>query len=88
MDSKQTKILMTIQNSTYGFLKYRPSVADPDPLVLRSRIRIRIRIRILLSSSKNSKKNLGTHCMVTFCLFPLKNYVSSKNNLKKKFIFS
>jgi hypothetical protein len=50
---------------------------------------IRLRIRILLSSSKNSKKNLDSHCFVTsFGLLSLKNdvYVPSKSN-KQKNIF-
>jgi hypothetical protein len=32
----------------------------------KSELWIRIRLRILLSSSKNSKKNLSSYCFVTF----------------------
>jgi hypothetical protein len=64
----------------------RSSVPDPlDPNVLGLPdpdyksdvwIRIRIRFRILLSSSKNSKKNLDSYCFVTsFGLFILENDV-------------
>jgi hypothetical protein len=50
---------------------------DPDPE----------QIRILLSSCKNSKKNLDSYCFVTlFDLLSLKNYVNvpSKSNKQKK----
>ncbi len=66
---------------------------NPDPLVW-IRKRIRLQIRILLSSNKNSKKNLDSYCFVTsFRLFIFKNAVniSSKSykqkNLIKKLVF-
>jgi hypothetical protein len=58
-----------------------------------SRIRIHLSevwIRILLSSSKNSKKNLDSNCFVTsFGLLSLKNevYVPSNSNKLKFFFF-
>ncbi len=59
----------------------RMFLGHPDPSV---------RLRILISSSKNSKKNLDSHCFVTFFDFlPLKNNVNvaSKSN-KEKIIFT
>jgi hypothetical protein len=51
---------------------------DPDPLV-------RIRIRILLSSGKNSKKNLDPYCFVTSNDFlSLKNDVNVASKSKKQ----
>jgi hypothetical protein len=47
-------------------------------------------IRILLSSSKNSKKNLDSYCFVTsFGLFIFENDVNvpSKSNKQKKLVF-
>jgi hypothetical protein len=60
---------------------------DPDPALW-----IRIRIRILLSSCKNSKKNLDSYYFVTrFDLLSLKNdvnlpskVISRKNKKRKK----
>ncbi len=61
---------------------------QPWPLFFESRIRIhRIRIRILLSSCKNSKKNLDSYYFVTlFGFLSLKNdeNVPSKSNKQKK----
>ncbi len=55
----------------------------PDPLVV-----VCIRIRILLSSCKNSKKNLDSYYFVTlFDFLSLKNYLNvppSKSNKQKK----
>jgi hypothetical protein len=51
---------------------------DPDPFI------------ILLSSSKNSKKNLDSYCFVTsFDFLSLKNDVNvpSKNNKQENFFF-
>jgi hypothetical protein len=58
---------------------------DPDPLISD----MGIRIRILLSSSKNSKKNLDSCCFVSYFDFlSLKNDVNvpSKSNEQKSFI--
>jgi hypothetical protein len=58
---------------------------DPDPLVIW--IRIRRRNKILLSSCKNSKKNLDFSNFVTlFEFLSLKNdgNVPSKSNKQKK----
>jgi hypothetical protein len=55
---------------------------DPDPRIL-----LWIRIRILLSSCKNSKKNLDFYFFVTlFDFLSLKNDVNlaSKSNKQKK----
>ncbi len=71
------------------------SVVDPDPdWASRIRIhqsevwiRIRLRIRILLSTCKNSKKNLDSYYFVTlFYFLSLKNDVNvpSKSNKQKK----
>ena len=63
---------------------------DPDPFVrgrIRIRLRIRLRIRILLSSCKNSKKNLGSFYFVSlFDFLSLKNdvNVASKSNKQNK----
>jgi hypothetical protein len=66
---------------------------DPDPLV---RGTVWVRIRILLSTSKNSKKNLDSYCSVLWLLLnflSLKKYVNvpSKSNKQKniltKFVF-
>jgi hypothetical protein len=43
----------------------KSSVADTDPLVRGTDPDPDIRLRILLSSSKNSKKNLDSYCFVT-----------------------
>jgi hypothetical protein len=54
---------------------------------IRIRIRILLWIRILLSSCKNSKKNLDSYLFVTlFDFSSLKNYVNvaSKRNKEKK----
>jgi hypothetical protein len=79
----------------------KTSVADPDPYVFGSpgsgsvSMRYRYRytdpdwIRILLSSSKNSKKNLDSYCFVTsFDFLSLKHYVNlpSKSNKQKNFL--
>jgi hypothetical protein len=56
-----------------------------------SEVRIRIRIWILLSSSKNSKKNLDSYCSVTFFYFlSLKKdvYVPSKVVSRKNFFLN
>jgi hypothetical protein len=53
------------------------SPLDPDPLVS-------VQIWILLSSSKNSKKNLNSFCFVTsFYFLSLKNVISKSNKQKK-----
>jgi hypothetical protein len=63
---------------------------DPDPLVRGMDPNpdpLWIRIRILLSSCKNSKKNLGSYYFVTlFDFLSLKNdvNVASKSNKQKK----
>jgi hypothetical protein len=58
---------------------------DPDPLV-EVLIRIRILIRILLSSCKNSKKNLDSYYFVTiFYFLSMKNYVNvASKSIKQK----
>jgi hypothetical protein len=81
-----------------GFLLLA-SVADPDPNPDphvfgppgsgsgSTSQRVWIRIRILLSSCKNSKKNLDSYYFVTlFDFFSLKNdvNVASKSNKQKK----
>jgi hypothetical protein len=59
-----------------SYIGLRNSVADPDPHVFGPpgsgsiSAEAWIRIRVLLSSSKNSKKNLDSYCFVTsFLLF-------------------
>ncbi len=59
---------------------------DPDPLV-RGMDPDPLWIRIVLSSCKNSKKNLGSYYFVTLLdFFSLKSYVNvaSKSNKQKK----
>ncbi len=62
------EVLLTITTGQDPHTHTHNSVADPDPYVfgppgsgsVTDDVRIRIRIRILLSSSKNSKKNLDS----------------------------
>ncbi len=81
--------------SCYQCLRIRIFLGHPDPdtLVLRSTTRGGgggIQIRVFLTSSKNIKKTLDSHCLVTFLwLFIFENlFKCSFNKFKLKQIFS
>ncbi len=63
--------IVSLTKSGVNMCSLPTNVADPDPYVgfldpdPAALVRAEVRIRILLSSSKNSKKNLHSDCLVT-----------------------